>query len=252
MGHLKAAQLFISQMQLNQLVFVPAGKPWQKLKTHTLASANDRLNMLQLAIADLTTNYTNELATKKVQITIDESELNHLHNSYTIEMLIKWRQTVGADAIIFFLVGSDQFISLNTWYRWLDLFKYANICVVSRAVTNKLETNTPSLNQENLDPQLKAEIKLREQPLIQLPYQPSGHIYYLPTFNYSISSTQIRLMLSQQSKIESISDFQADFQITSQMKSGRDGTQKTELNNQLKTVLPKAVLNYIKKHSLYY
>ena len=70
-AHVALAQVALSQLQLDAVIWVPAGQPWQK--TRTLASPAHRAAMLQLAIAD------------EPRFTLERCELDRTGPSFTLD-----------------------------------------------------------------------------------------------------------------------------------------------------------------------
>lgn len=115
-GHLLAAAAAKSFLNLDEVLFVPAGDPWQK---RTVATPAQRLEMTELAVAG-----TNGFRISKVDIARPGA-------SYTIDTLSELRsQNAGAE--VFFILGSDSFNSLPTWKNFERLFELATFAVLER------------------------------------------------------------------------------------------------------------------------
>ena len=116
LGHLKAAESAKSSLQLNKVLFVPAGHQWQKTGS---ASSADRLAMLQLAL-----NGHKGLEVSTVDIDRDGP-------TYTVDTLQDLAEAY-PQSELFFLLGTDAFAGLDTWHRADELFKFATLVVINR------------------------------------------------------------------------------------------------------------------------
>ncbi len=107
-GHLLLAQDAVEQLQLDRLVFVPAGVNPHKLQGAPRAGGRERLELLRAAISGVSA------------FEVDALELEREGPSYTADtveaFLARW-----PGAKIFLLFGEDNLINLHTWHRveWL-------------------------------------------------------------------------------------------------------------------------------------
>ncbi len=170
-GHLRMAQELLEALNLSEVRFIPAATP--PLKNQPIASANDRVAMLRLAIAG------------NAQFSLDERELGRSGTSYTIDTLLSLRAELGGDVSLCLLMGSDAFLSLPNWQRWQELLNYCHIVVAHRP------NIAPS--PEAMPDQLKA---LREKSVTtrieDLTKKAAGHILMQHITPLDISATKIR------------------------------------------------------------
>lgn len=176
-GHLKTVQCVQETFHFDQVIFIPC--KLSPLKDQTYASAQDRLNMLQLGIKELNNS---------VDYIIDDFELQRPAPSYTINTLIHYRQTYNSTTSITFLLGLDSYLQLPQWHNWLELFEYANLLVINRPKV--------VLNQEL---QLPAELLTTDMIHNgQLYFQHThGEIHWFDAGNYNISASEIRQAITQ-------------------------------------------------------
>lgn len=118
-AHLRMAQAFFDECQLDELRLIPAGIPYHRTQGPQ-ASNTQRRDMLQLALAD------------RPGWQVDERELTRERPAYTIETLEEIRAEIGPAAELWFLIGGDSLQNLHTWHRWQDLFSLANLAVAIR------------------------------------------------------------------------------------------------------------------------
>ncbi len=178
-GHLALATAFAKRLQLNQLIVLPAGQPWQKMHDprNTVADAHHRLAMTRLGVAQL------DLPETEVIVATDEIDRNR--SSYTVDTLASWRNQVGAHASLSFLIGADQLVQLDTWHQWPRLFDYAHLCVAAR----------PGFSLAAASPRIAAEVAQRTTPAHALQTQEHGLIFIDTEFALEISATGIRAQI---------------------------------------------------------
>lgn len=115
-GHLVAASEAMHRFELDRVVLVPAGRPWQKSE---FTDAEDRLMMTTLAAA-----------THK-KLSVSRLEIDRKGPTYTIDTLEALRSGFpGAE--LFLIVGADVALELNTWHRVGDIASLATVVAVTR------------------------------------------------------------------------------------------------------------------------
>ena len=150
------------------VTFVPTAAP--NYKAQPIASNQQRLDILKLAL-DADPRYI-----------IDEREIfadTYLPSYYS---LTKLRDKVGKDIPIYFLIGGDSLLTLETWDNWQELFNLTNFIVALRPGFDLHKM--PKVIQQEFDNRIVAKFADFNQP--------SGQIYLLELEPIDISSTQIR------------------------------------------------------------
>ena len=117
-GHLHIATQVERLTHLDEIRFIPCRLPI--LKEDTIANADQRFEMLNLALARRSTWYS------------DDRELVRETPSYMLDTLISLREEFHS-ASLNLILGWDSFQDLNRWHRWRELSDYANFVVVNRA-----------------------------------------------------------------------------------------------------------------------
>ena len=117
-AHLALARAAAAQLGLDRLLWLPAGRPWQKARE--LAPDADRVAMLRLLVAD------------EPRFAIDERELHRAGPSYTIDTLRELRTEL-PKAGLFLVLGQDQLAGLPSWHDWTALLDAATLAVAARA-----------------------------------------------------------------------------------------------------------------------
>ncbi|MEJ0004164.1 MAG: nicotinate-nucleotide adenylyltransferase [Pararobbsia sp.] len=170
-GHLALAQRFAALLALDELVLMPAGQPYQKAG---VSSPEHRLAMTRLAAAQLS------LPGTRVRVATDEIEQGG--PTYTADTLAAWRERIGPDVSLSYLIGADQLVKLDTWHDWRRLFDYAHICAESR----------PGFEPTVASPALQAEIAKRRADAAAVAHSAHGHVLIDEALALDISATDIR------------------------------------------------------------
>lgn len=155
LGHVALANKVISDQDLEEVKFIPAGDPYHKADARSITSAEHRLEMIKLA----TQSYKS--------LTVDEREIRQKGPSYTVETL----KSLQSDGItdIALIMGSDLLINFSKWYKYQQIEQLAQIMIATR--NNQTEREILSLAKQ---------ANLQEQPKI------------IGLQNIDYSSTQIR------------------------------------------------------------
>jgi len=113
-AHLAAGEAAYEQLGVDSVVFLPAGRPWQKAGTDVSAAA-DRLRMTELAIGGVE------------HFSVDDREVHRDGWTYTIDTMT----TFGEEEIVLIL-GADSALGLRTWHRADELLERVRIAIVPR------------------------------------------------------------------------------------------------------------------------
>ncbi len=117
-AHLRIAEEVRDRLGLERVIFMPAASPPHKPLAGEL-SFGHRFAMVELAIAG------NPL------FGVSDLEGKRGGTSYSIHTLTELRQLHPEDEL-YFIVGSDSFLEIASWYRFAELFACCNIAVVER------------------------------------------------------------------------------------------------------------------------
>jgi nicotinate-nucleotide adenylyltransferase len=107
-------------LKLDRLIFVPAGAQPFKIDTPPVASGQDRLEMVRLAIAD-DANYV-----------VDDAEINRKGLSFTVDTLEHLLERNPA-AQLFLLLGEDVLAGFEQWRNPGRIRELATLAAVRRA-----------------------------------------------------------------------------------------------------------------------
>jgi nicotinate-nucleotide adenylyltransferase len=116
-AHLQLAETALHALDLEKVLFVPAGEP--PLKRAGVAPARHRLAMLRLALEG------------RPRFVVDELELQRPGTSYTVDTLAELARR-HPDRELWFLCGADALADLETWRSPERLFEHASFAAVAR------------------------------------------------------------------------------------------------------------------------
>jgi nicotinate-nucleotide adenylyltransferase len=118
-GHLLVANDAREALELDRLIFVPAGAQPFKVDTPPVASGQDRLAMVRLAAGD-DANYA-----------VDDAEINRKGLSFTVDTLEHLSERNPA-ARLFLLMGEDVLAGFEKWRSPARIRELATLVAVSR------------------------------------------------------------------------------------------------------------------------
>jgi nicotinate-nucleotide adenylyltransferase len=107
-------------LKLDRLIFVPAGAQPFKIETPPVASGQDRLEMVRLAIAD-DANYV-----------VDDAEINRKGLSFMVDTLEHLSER-NPTAQLFLLLGEDVLAGFEQWRNPARIRELATLAAVRRA-----------------------------------------------------------------------------------------------------------------------
>ncbi len=168
---------------------IPAALPPHKTPG-LVANADDRLEMINLAIADLS------------GLTVSDVELNRPGLSYTIDTIRYFKFSLAKDARIYLIMGLDSFLEINTWKSHQELLQEIAFIVMARPDDDYadaqqgwsiLETYLKSTlsSDSQFDAERACYTLERKQP-----------VYICDIKALDISSTKIREMIKKKQSIE--------------------------------------------------
>ena len=100
-GHLVTAEEALYAFALREVIFVPAGRPWQKDRTG-VAEAEHRYLMTVIATAS------------NPRFRVSRMEIDRTGPTYTVQTLRALRAELG-DVELYFITGADAILQILTW-----------------------------------------------------------------------------------------------------------------------------------------
>ena len=117
-GHLVAASEVQSVFGLDQVIFVPTGRPWQK-SGKEISDPEHRYLMTVVATA------------ANPRFTVSRVDIDRPGQTYTIDTLRDLRAQLPNDDL-FFITGADALTNILTWKDYSEIFDLAHFVGVTR------------------------------------------------------------------------------------------------------------------------
>ena len=118
-GHLVAASEVAHIFALDEVVFMPAGQPWQK-HGKKVSAAEDRYLMTVIATAS------------NPRFSVSRLDIDRPGPTYTIDTLRDLRTERGEDAEFYFITGADALSRMLSWQDVDELFTLAHFVGCTR------------------------------------------------------------------------------------------------------------------------
>ena len=112
LGHLLIAETARVALDLETVIFLPAGEPWLK-SGQRITPAYHRLEMVQLAVAD------------NPGFCVSDCEVRRTGATYTVDTLRELRCGFPPNTVLYFIVGSDV---LDQFHRWKEPEAILGLC----------------------------------------------------------------------------------------------------------------------------
>jgi len=116
-GHLVAASEVQARFDLDEVVFVPTGHPYEKGK---VSPAEDRYLMTVIATAS------------NPRFHVSRADIDRDGPTYTIDTLRDMRAIYGAEASLYFITGADALARILSWKDALEMLAAARFVGVTR------------------------------------------------------------------------------------------------------------------------
>lgn len=132
-GHIMMAKEALSNVpEIESVIFMPISKPPHKAEDN-IVSDSHRINMINLAIADVD------------KVSVSDLEINRGGYTYTIDT-IKQIQNEYPNVIIYLIIGTDSFLNFRKWKDYMQLLKLVKIVVINRD-SNKFHKAVETKNE---------------------------------------------------------------------------------------------------------
>jgi len=117
-GHIRAAEEVTSRFALSEVLFIPSYIPPHK-HTTDIAAPEDRFAMVELAVSS------------KPRFVASPLEIDAQERSYSIITLNRVK-VLYPDARVFFILGIDAFMEIETWKSYRDVLDQCQFIVIGR------------------------------------------------------------------------------------------------------------------------
>lgn len=138
-GHLNLGQSAVKVLNLDKVIFIPANlSPFKDNKE--MIPAEDRFKMCEIAIS------------KYEKFEISDIEINKNEKNYTIDTIKELIMRYPEDEL-YLLVGSDEFLLIDKWKDYKEIFKLVKVCTLARTQSDieRINNKKKELERENLD-----------------------------------------------------------------------------------------------------
>jgi nicotinate-nucleotide adenylyltransferase len=122
-GHLAVANHVMEELGLDTIWFIPAALPPHKAghaDGQDISGFDHRFNMLKRAIVGNTSFILSDIEAKRTS------------PSYSIDTINILIPEIGEQADLFFIIGVDAFLEIDTWKQYKDLPDLVNFVIISR------------------------------------------------------------------------------------------------------------------------
>jgi nicotinate-nucleotide adenylyltransferase len=172
LGHVIPVEETAREFSLHRVWFIPAFIPPHK-QEDLITNPFHRAALIALALQ----NYPNLL--------FSPIELMQGIVCYTIDTVRDFKKKISPQDSIFFIMGADSFVELETWHDYADLLQLCQLIIINRGVT-----------EEELKDALKRLQNILHQDL-------SRTVHFAKTPYLPISSTEIRTALFHHQSVSS-------------------------------------------------
>jgi len=183
-GHLRTVREVQEGFGLDKICFIPSALPPHK-KTENVIDAEDRLEMIRLAVADAP------------DFMVSDVELQRSGLSYTIDTVHYFKSFFPEKTIIYFIIGIDAFLEIYTWKSYKELFQEIPFIVMARPDSKRIGISSNE-RWKILEEFLQSKISDR----YKFSSSQNGYIHdkYQPVFIFNvtlldISATKIRQLI---------------------------------------------------------
>lgn len=136
-GHLVAASEVQAWFDLDEVIFVPTGAPWQKAD-RDVSPAEDRYLMTVIATAS------------NPRFSVSRVDIDRGGPTYTIDTLRDLRAS-RPDADLYFITGADALAAILTWHDAAGVFELAHFVGCTRPGTTIDESTLDGLPADRVD-----------------------------------------------------------------------------------------------------
>ncbi len=175
-GHLRAAEIVQKKFLLDKILFIPSYIPPHKVSVE-MASPSDRLKMVELACGP---------HPRFIPSTIEIEAQEKSYSIVTLEKIERMYPETG----LFFILGIDAFLEIETWKEYEELLKRCSFIVVSRQGYRLKEAK--GILEGSYKERMYEFSGSDESGELKTDLFSSYRIFLLPIDSLDISSTEIR------------------------------------------------------------
>ena len=186
-GHIQLSKELVTYFGIDHLYLMPCAKAVHK--DNVMASAQQRLDMLELAIDSAPL------------LTVDDRELKVNKASFTVDSLRSIRAENELDSVCF-VMGLDSLLSFPTWHLVEEIHRLTNLIILDRPVNSfgLSEKDTFKIREKGLNSLIKLGFSLALDHN-ELRHAKSAKVFFAPLSLYDVSSSEIRRLVKQDKDI---------------------------------------------------
>ncbi len=191
MGHVQVIREVKKGFDLDKIFIIPSALPPHK-ETAGIINVLDRIEMIRLAFSD------------DSDFVVSDVELKRSGFSYTIDTVHHFKSILPENTELYFIVGSDAFLEVDTWKSYKDLFLLIPFIVMYRSTAGQSDM---VLQWKNLGNYIKSKISDRyKHSASQSGYfhDEKQPVFLFEVTPVDISSTEIRKRISKGHSIKSL------------------------------------------------
>jgi nicotinate-nucleotide adenylyltransferase len=193
-GHLQVIQEVRAAFELDRILLIPAALPPHK-EPRGVADARDRMHMIKLAVSnDPTLMQT---------VTVSDVELERPGPSYSIDTVRYFWQKMSEETELYFILGLDAFLEINTWKSFRDLFLLIPFIVMTRANARHDDDSMRQVLGDYLQSKISNSYRFSAPQSCYLDDEKEP-VFIFKVTPIDISSTKIREFVKKGSGIESM------------------------------------------------
>jgi nicotinate-nucleotide adenylyltransferase len=190
-GHLQVARDVKKHFSLDKIIFIPSAQPPHK-PSKIIADAADRIEMTQLAVSMCP------------DFVISDIELKRSGPSYTIDTISYFKEFFPKDTRLYFILGFDAFLELDTWKSYKALFDHITFIVMRRpGFGYQSEIENLKIIHTYLKTKISEDYSLSISGLSCI-HKDKYPVYLCHVTPVDISSTQIRDLIRKGASIHSL------------------------------------------------
>ena len=211
-GHLEIARRVLQLFEIEKVLFIPAQIAPHKIGQDVTEPLH-RYAMLALATQD------------DPQLLLSTFELDAPDRRYTVDTIDSFQRALGEEIELFFIMGADSWSEITTWREWERLLTMTNIVVVTRPGYEPTTADVGAIRERIVD--LRSSLECADSSALWpkrcqgTALQGDSNIFFTGVVMNDVSATNIRRLASE----------------------GR--------TEELTGLLPRPVLEYIKKYGIY-
>lgn len=198
-GHLRCMVEIRESFCLDRIIIIPSATPPHK-SMKGMVKASDRLSMLNLSISGIPL------------LTVSKVEIERDGPSYSIDTVKYYKEHVHESDELFFIMGLDAFLEIDTWKSHEDLLAQIPIIIMNRPGKWINAGVSPTrVVGKYLKTHISPEYTLSNEPA-QFVHPLKQPVFLQNVTPLDISSTQIRQLIERGKSIRYlVSDSVADF-----------------------------------------